>query len=162
PGFREAPADVARSLLGLARPFGDHVVNAFRDALRASSDGCVAQPIFGVACDGDGRRRVKLYLQFRDDAGDAPALLAARLLASPDDPRMDAPAELDFALPASDVSWSEIAELAPLARFRAAAAPFASLESQFAIGVRRISIPVGELDKLNVYYTLRDRDPALA
>jgi hypothetical protein len=80
PGLGDQPAETARALSDLCRPFGDRVGEVCSGVCRALSAGCVEQPLYGLAHDGPERWRVKLYLQFRSGAGGAASRLAARIL----------------------------------------------------------------------------------
>jgi hypothetical protein len=78
PGFRAAPDAVAAALRAMTAPWGGVVVEACERLLRAARHPAVAQPLVGFADDGARGRRIKLYLQFRDDAaGAAPELAQA-------------------------------------------------------------------------------------
>ncbi|EYF01759.1 Hypothetical protein CAP_7825 [Chondromyces apiculatus DSM 436] len=85
PGFRgraggggaEEGADALRMLCG---PFGGAVAAQVERVVRAARHPAVVQPIFGLADDGPGALRIKLYLQLHDGAGDAAVALTERLL----------------------------------------------------------------------------------
>jgi len=84
PGFRGAPSEVLDRLRHLCAAF-DPGTATHVDRLRpAFHHPCVEQPLFGLAYDSPSNWRVKLYLQFRDDAGPAATELAASILGSGD------------------------------------------------------------------------------
>jgi hypothetical protein len=80
PDFRADPGGVAAALFDLCAPFGEVALAQARRLLRAARHPAAEQPLFGIALDGPGRRRIKLYLQFRDGAGVASIKLAERML----------------------------------------------------------------------------------
>jgi hypothetical protein len=231
PGHCSDPAADIGSLVELCRPFGEAVAQWVRSLSAHARDPAVFLPLVGLAYDTPASWRVKLYLQFRDDAGDASLRIAARLtgredlhrmfrnrtlhmvgidlgphgisgaklyflepcipwrdvsrVAGPvdlieylgnmgvdplhnllvihrmrrqDDPDLDIPTEIDFALRENELCWEDLAGFPIVSRLRRAGGPAAELESAFSLGVRRISVPVGRTDKLNVYYVLTEID----
>jgi hypothetical protein len=81
-------------------------------------------------------------------------VLAIHRLSAPGDPGLLRAAEIDFAPGDSGLAWADLRPLLPAP----ACAAFAAVEAAFPIRVRRVSVPVGRDDKLNVYYVL---DPAV-
>ena len=81
PGLRGAEEDALATLKELAAAFGGGVAAHFGQFARALDQACVEQVLFGLAYDGVDDWRVKLYLQFRSEAG-ADALRLARALLS--------------------------------------------------------------------------------
>jgi len=79
PGFRNDPTSDMRDLLAFCRPFGDELTGQVRTLLSPVLDPAVFLPLLGLAYDTPTSWRVKLYLQFRDDAGDEPLRVASRL-----------------------------------------------------------------------------------
>ncbi|AKT42256.1 hypothetical protein [Chondromyces crocatus] len=80
PGFRADPEGGALALRALCAPFGEAVLAQVERVARAARHPVVAQPLFGLADDGPGGLRLKLYLQLRDGAGAAGVALVERLL----------------------------------------------------------------------------------
>ncbi len=80
PAFSRQPDAVTTRLLSLAAPFGEPTRSRVEALLGTAHEPCVRLPIFGVARDGGASHRVKLYLLFHDDAGDAALRLAERLI----------------------------------------------------------------------------------
>ena len=87
-------------------------------------------------------------------------VLAVHRLSAPDD-LADVPHEIHFGLAENELRWADISQLPSIKTACASGAPFADLQSSFRIAVRRLSAPVGEPNKLNVYYTLVERDPSV-
>lgn len=83
PGFRGDPEGTTRAVVGLAGTFGDAAAHVGERVMRAARHPSVVQPLFGLACDA-GAIRLKLYLQFADDAGAAALTLASRMVGVPD------------------------------------------------------------------------------
>ena len=79
PGFRADPVGDAGDLLALCRPFGEALSEQVRALLGPARHQAVSLPLMGIAYDAADAWRVKLYLQFADDAGDEPLGIAARL-----------------------------------------------------------------------------------
>lgn len=80
PGFCDRPEQVLDRLRHLCAAFGETTaahVDRLRPALRHT---CVEQPLFGLAYDSPASWRVKVYLQFRDDAGDTAVDLAGAIV----------------------------------------------------------------------------------
>jgi hypothetical protein len=230
PGFRADPEDVGRTIAAIVAPFGEGATDVATRVLRAARHPSVAQPLFGLACDGPDAIRLKLYLQFHDAAGDAPLSLAARLmgapglpsrapsaplhlacvdfapsgrmlagklyfvhrhvdtrapsplppsallealaasgvsslrdvlgvhaLSSPDDPAVASPREIDFGLERNELLWSDVRMLAPLAPVVGPGTALATLAARFRLGVRRLTVSTGDVDKANAYYVLAER-----
>ncbi len=84
PGFREDPDAVAGAVLALAEPFAAGWRPWLRQALAAARHRAVEHPIVGLAYDGPGRWRWKLYLQFAPGAGRAAREIVARLTGARD------------------------------------------------------------------------------
>jgi hypothetical protein len=231
PGFRDDPAADTRDLLAMCRPFGEELSRQVRTLLSPMLEPAVFLPLVGLAYDAPAAWRIKLYLQFRDDADDEPLRIVSRLtghqhlgrlfrggglhlvgidlgtqgivgaklyfrhpciplrevsrMAGPvelidylatvghdqlrnllvihrmrrrDDPDLATAAEIDFALQDNDLCWEDLAVSPTLRRACAGENALAALESAFALGVRRISVPVGRTDKLNVYYVPTELD----
>lgn len=166
---RGAPLDIAGRLLG-------------RPDLRRSLPADSALHLLGVDIGPSGLSAAKLYLVHEEintkdieertgpveivsalrEAGleALRGVLAIHRMESPDDPRLGAPAEIDFSLPDNDLRWSDFRALPPLRRILDGAEPVARLMSAFRIGVRRISAPVGPFNKLNLYYMLAEPEGA--
>lgn len=85
-------------------------------------------------------------------------LLVIHRMRRQDDPDLEAPVEIDFALRDNDLCWEDLAGSPTLSRVRGPGNPIDALESAFALAVRRISVPVGRADKLNAYYVLTELD----
>ena len=72
-------ASMIHDLLEVCRPFGDDLRSLVRTLLWPVREQSVRQPLVGLAYDTPTSWRLKLYLQFRDDAGDEPLAIATRL-----------------------------------------------------------------------------------
>jgi DNA repair photolyase len=83
--------------------------------------------------------------------------LAIHRFASPDDPRGDAPTEIDFGLGSNELPWSMIRALPGFAKARTGGLD--ALESAYQLGVRRLSIEAASDDKLTSYYILGEHEP---
>jgi hypothetical protein len=229
PGYAADRAGVTRALLELCAPFGDRMVAFATRLLRLAAAPCVTQVLYGLAYDGPGRVRVKLYLQFADGAGEAALGVARRAVGRADlgvpqadrelhllgvdlgprgltgaklylrhprvrvaeatsalgaspllgdlaaagvgelrdvlaihrlrrraDPGAGAPAEIDFGLPENDLDFATLRGLPSVRGVLGDGDAFAELQRRFRIAVRRVSVPAGRLDKLNLYYVLAE------
>ncbi len=231
PGFHSDPDSASRDLLEVCRPFGEELRDLVRMLLSAVLEPPVCQPLVGVAYNTPASWRIKLYFQFRDDAGDEPLRIASRLtgrtdlrrlfrkrslhlvgidlgprgivaaklyflqaqvpshdvprIAGPveliaylaeaglhqvrnllvihrmqryDDPDLERPVEVDFALQDNDLCWEDLAGSRTLRAALGGGNPLATLESAFPMAVRRVSVSVGRTEKLTVYYVPTDLD----
>jgi len=79
PEFLRAPGNTAETIADWMRPFGV-VADHFGEVLRRVRHPCVEQVLAGIAWDGRDALRLKLYLQFRDDAGDTALRLAGAIV----------------------------------------------------------------------------------
>lgn len=166
---RGAPLEIAGRLLG-------------RPDLRQSLPEGSALHLLGVDIGPSGLSAAKLYLVHEElgmneiDERIGPSeitsalretgvqrlrgVLAIHRLESPDDPRLGAPAEVDFSLPDNDLRWSDLCALPLLQRVIDPSGPLAQLTASFRIGARRVSAPVGPFKKLNLYYVLAEPEGA--
>jgi hypothetical protein len=211
------------AMVACAAPFGAVIAEATRARMLAGRSPCVELPIAGVAYEGPGRWRQKIYLQFKDDMSDealrvAEAVtgfegLARRYQGQPlhllgVDTRADGsvseaklyfmhrryptnespipfvrglrhlgvtelkklllinrvraddfpaePSELDFSLLDNDLLWEDLAPLPQIMRHLTHDNPWEQLRRSFRTGVRRISVPLRDENKLNVYYVLAE------
>lgn len=225
PGFRCDPAAAIHDALEMCRPFGDELRSQTRTLLSPALEAAVCAPLVGLAYDTPTSWRVKLYLQFYDDAGSEALRIASRLtgrtdlhrvfgnrhlhligidlgprgimaaklyfmyaqipsrqvsrVAGPvelidylagaglehvnnllvthrmhrfDDPDLEHPTEVDFALQDNDLCWEDLAGSQTLRTAFGSETPLAMLESSFPVAVRRVSVSVGRPDKLTLYY----------
>lgn len=80
PAFAKDTRGAVSTILAMCQPFGPVIVEAYRSALRAVTSPAVSQPLWGFAEDGEGQRRVKLYLQFHPEKSAAALALACKML----------------------------------------------------------------------------------
>jgi radical SAM superfamily enzyme YgiQ (UPF0313 family) len=83
-------------------------------------------------------------------------VLAIHRLRRRADPAAGAPAEIDFGLRENDLDFGALRALPSLRPILSGADALAELERRFRIAVRRVSVPAGRLDKLNLYYVLAE------
>jgi hypothetical protein len=77
-----------------------------------------------------------------------------------DDPGLESAAEVDFPLIGNELLLDDLLGYSELARLVPAGGPLGQLKSGFRPAFRRISVPVGVLDKVNLYYILTEMDAA--
>ena len=77
-------------------------------------------------------------------------------LDGPREPAPERPGEIDFSLPESDLSWSELRALPSVSALLGRDPAIAELEARFRLAVRRVSVSVGNASKLTAYYVLAE------
>ena len=81
-------------------------------------------------------------------------LLTIHRMAGPGDPNLAQPVEIDFALAENELQYTDLEGSVTFQRAEAEEAPLSQLSERFGIAPRRVSVPFGEPNKLNVYYVL--------
>jgi len=76
----------------------------------------------------------------------------------PDDETFTSPSELDFSLADNDLLWDDVRALPDLTAQLARSPRLGELAASFRLATRRISGSVGDGRKINVYYTLAERE----
>jgi len=234
PDFRDDPDSASRDLLAVCRPFGEELCDLVSMLLSPVLEPPVCQPLVGVAYNTPTSWRIKVYLQFEDDAGDEPLHIAARLTGRTDlrrlfrkqrlhlvgidlgprgivaaklyflqpeipaldvprvvgpveliahltaagvdtvrnllvihrmqrydDSALEFPVEVDFALLDNDLCWEAVSGSRTLRATLGGTNPLTALESCFPVAVRRVSVSVGRMDKLTMYYVPTEIDTEL-
>jgi len=77
-----------------------------------------------------------------------------------DDSGLDIAVEVDFPLITNELHFKDLVCYPELGALISQNAPVGELESKFDPAYRRISFPIGVMDKVNVYYVLTGMDPA--
>jgi hypothetical protein len=133
--------------------------------------------LLGIDLGRGGIRQVKFYFLHEDVPPEVREAGLIRHLASigrgrlgdfltihrmrqKDDPGLESVAEVDFPLIGNELRIEDLLGYAELARLIPAEGPFGQLKSGFRPAFRRISVPVGILDKVNLYYVLTETDTA--
>ena len=66
--------------------------------------------------------------------------------------------EVDLALAENDLLYSDLAESQTIRCAEADGSPLTGLDQRFGVALRRVSVSLGEPEKLNLYYVLTSVD----
>jgi hypothetical protein len=133
--------------------------------------------LLGIDLGRGGIRQIKFYFVHADVPAEAREVELVKYLGSigrdrlgdfltihrmrgQDDPGLDSAAEVDFPLIGNELHFEDVARCPGVARVIPAGGPLEALRTGFQPAFRRISVPIGAMDKVNLYYVLTGTDAA--